>query len=163
MIDLTIHHENLAHNIRKARENRVVIPTYRQMKHPETIPGVIRDRLKAVGLWDVDPLNLFRITWKNEAKETGRALSGRAQLHRAPPLSHRRPRPHRVAWWESGFPPAAIRWEPPTAVWCPVWSQVSSTPPQITLSGRPPATTAGAGAFIPSCWRWTRLPSSPRA
>ena len=53
MIDLTIHHENLAHNIRKARENRVVIPTYRQMKHPETIPGVIRDRLKAVGLWDV--------------------------------------------------------------------------------------------------------------
>ena len=71
MIDLTIHHENLAHNIRKARENRVVIPTYRQMKHPETIPGVIRDRLKAVGLWDVDPLNLFRITWKNEAKETG--------------------------------------------------------------------------------------------
>ena len=38
MIDLTIHHENLAHNIRKARENRVVIPTYRQMKHPETIP-----------------------------------------------------------------------------------------------------------------------------
>ena len=24
-----------------------------------------------MGLWDVNPLNLFRITWKNEAKESG--------------------------------------------------------------------------------------------
>ncbi|MEG1988114.1 MAG: pyridoxal-5-phosphate-dependent protein subunit beta, partial [Oscillibacter sp.] len=29
------------------------------------------DKLKTVGLWDVNPLNLFRITWKNEAKEMG--------------------------------------------------------------------------------------------
>ena len=71
MIDLTINQAQLAHNIAKARENKVVIPTYRQMKHPETIPGKIQDQLKSVGLWDVDPLNLFRITWKNEAKETG--------------------------------------------------------------------------------------------
>ena len=71
MIDLTLHQEALAHNIQKARENRVVIPTYQQMKHPETIPGKVQDRLRQVGLWDVDPLNLFRITWKNEAKESG--------------------------------------------------------------------------------------------
>ena len=71
MIDLTLHPDALARNIQKARENRVVIPTYQQMKRPETVPGKIQDRLRHVGLWDVDPLNLFRITWKNEAKATG--------------------------------------------------------------------------------------------
>ena len=71
MIDLTINKENLEHNIKKARENKIVIPTYEQMKHPETIPDKIKDRLVNVGLWDVDPINLFRITWKNEQKENG--------------------------------------------------------------------------------------------
>ena len=71
MIDLTINKTGLEHNIQKARENNIVIPTIAQMQNPETIPGKIRDQLKNVGLWDVNPLNLFRITWKNEAKEFG--------------------------------------------------------------------------------------------
>ena len=71
MIDLTINKTGLEHNIQKARENHIVIPTIAQMQNPETIPGKIRDQLKNVGLWDVNPLNLFRITWKNEAKEFG--------------------------------------------------------------------------------------------
>ena len=70
-IDLTINKEGLAHNIQKAKENNVIIPTFAQMEHPETIPEKIQNKLKDVGLWDVNPLNLFRITWKNEAKETG--------------------------------------------------------------------------------------------
>ena len=71
MIDLTVNKEALERNIQKARENRIVIPTYRQMKDPETIPGKIKDKLAKTGLWDVDPVNLFRITWKNEARESG--------------------------------------------------------------------------------------------
>jgi len=71
MIDLTKNSKGLAHNIEKAKENHVVIPTIAQMQHPETIPEKIQSKLKNVGLWDVNPLNLFRITWKNEAKETG--------------------------------------------------------------------------------------------
>ena len=71
MIDLHIHQEGLDHNIAKARENGIIIPTFAQMRDPETIPGKIQDRLRDVGLWEVNPLNLFRITWKNEAKETG--------------------------------------------------------------------------------------------
>ncbi|MBE0649721.1 MAG: pyridoxal-5-phosphate-dependent protein subunit beta, partial [Bacteroidales bacterium] len=31
----------------------------------------IKKALKNVGLWDINPLNLFRITWKNEPKEFG--------------------------------------------------------------------------------------------
>ena len=71
MIDLRINKTGLANNIKKAKESNVIIPTIAQMRRPETIPEKIQARLKKVGLWDVDPLNLFRITWKNEAKETG--------------------------------------------------------------------------------------------
>ena len=71
MIDFHIEKDRLERNIQKARENGVVIPTYEQMKHPDTVPGVIQDKLRKTGLWDVDPVNLFRVTWKNEAKETG--------------------------------------------------------------------------------------------
>ena len=71
MIDLTINRQGLEHNLKKARENSILIPTIAQMQHPETIPGKVQDKLKNVGLWDVNPLNLFRVTWKNEAKESG--------------------------------------------------------------------------------------------
>ena len=71
MIDLTINQEVLARNVKKARENGVVIPTYEQMMHPEIIPAEIQEKLKSVGLWDVDPLNLFRITWKNAPAASG--------------------------------------------------------------------------------------------
>ena len=41
------------------------------MQHPETIPEKIQEKLKSVGMWDVNPLNLFRITWKNQPKVEG--------------------------------------------------------------------------------------------
>ena len=54
-IDLTIHKEALAHNIQKAKENNIIIPTIAQMQNPETIPEKIQVKLKDVGLWDVNP------------------------------------------------------------------------------------------------------------
>jgi cysteine synthase len=36
-----------------------------------TVPDRVKKGLKDVGLWDVHPLNLFRITWKNEPKAKG--------------------------------------------------------------------------------------------
>ncbi|WP_295582090.1 pyridoxal-phosphate dependent enzyme [uncultured Oscillibacter sp.] len=71
MIDLTIRREGLERNIAKARENGILIPTIAQMQHPETIPEKVQAKLKTVGLWDVDTLNLFRITWKNEPVPSG--------------------------------------------------------------------------------------------
>ena len=61
-IDLSINKEGLAHNIKKAKENGIIIPTIAEMQHPETIPEKIQEKLKSVGMWDVNPLNLFRIT-----------------------------------------------------------------------------------------------------
>ncbi|MBQ6153778.1 MAG: pyridoxal-5-phosphate-dependent protein subunit beta [Ruminococcus sp.] len=71
MIDFRMNPEGFKHNVEKARENNIIIPTIKQMQHPETIPESIKEKLGKTGLWDVDPVNLFRITWKNEAKEKG--------------------------------------------------------------------------------------------
>lgn len=71
MIDFTINPQGLKHNIEKARENNIIIPTIKQMQDPTLVPEKIKDKLSNTGLWDVDPVNLFRITWKNEAKEAG--------------------------------------------------------------------------------------------
>ena len=58
-------------SIARCRERGVIIPTFAQMRDPAKIPLKIKDRLRDVGLWDVDPVNLFRITWKNEPVEKG--------------------------------------------------------------------------------------------
>ena len=66
MIDLTIDPESRKRAIARAKERNIIIPTLKQQKDPGLIPDKIVDKLKHVGLWDVDPLNLFRITWHNE-------------------------------------------------------------------------------------------------
>lgn len=53
---------------KRCRERNIIIPTFKQLINPELIPQKIKDQLKNVGLWDLDPLNLFRITWKNDVK-----------------------------------------------------------------------------------------------
>jgi cysteine synthase len=77
MIDLSVNQAILDKNIAKAKEKGVIIPTFKQMKDPEAqVPGGIKARLKKAGLWDVDPVNLFRITWKNEPKDSGGLYGG---------------------------------------------------------------------------------------
>ena len=70
-IDRTIHMETLRKNIRQAKERHILLPTFEQMKHPAKAPPGIHHKLQDIGLWDVDPANLFRITWKNEPTATG--------------------------------------------------------------------------------------------
>jgi len=58
--------KTLQNTIQRFREKKIILPTFAQMRNPELIPQTIKDKLKNIGLWDLDPLNLFRITWKNE-------------------------------------------------------------------------------------------------
>jgi cysteine synthase A len=76
LIDLTAHPEALERTVLRARERGIVIPTFAQMKDPSLVPLGILKRLKDVGLWDLHPLNLFRITWKNEPKARGGGFDG---------------------------------------------------------------------------------------
>ena len=70
-LDLTIHEEGLEHAVARARERDIIIPTFEQMKDPSKIPAEIREELHNIGLWDLHPRNLFRITWHNEPKPFG--------------------------------------------------------------------------------------------
>ena len=71
MIDLTVNSEALARAAERARERNIIIPTFKQQRDPALIPDTIVSRLKTIGLWDIDPLNLFRITWHNEPVAQG--------------------------------------------------------------------------------------------
>lgn len=61
----------LQNAVDRFRERGIILPTFKQMENPDLIPEKIKEKLKTIGLWDLHPLNLFRITWKNEPKETG--------------------------------------------------------------------------------------------
>lgn len=61
----------LENTIQRCRERHIIIPTYKQMRNPELIPVRVREKLRNLGLWDLNTLNLFRITWKNEPVEFG--------------------------------------------------------------------------------------------
>ncbi len=76
-IDLTINREQLERTVKRARERNIIIPTFEQMKDPDRlVPDKIKEELKEIGLWDVHPRNLFRITWKNEPVPRGGLFDG---------------------------------------------------------------------------------------
>ena len=75
-IDLTINEERLKHAVQRAKERNIVIPTLEQQIHPETVPAAFKEELKGIGLWDIHPRNLFRITWHNEPVAKGGGFAG---------------------------------------------------------------------------------------
>ncbi|PLX18391.1 MAG: pyridoxal-5-phosphate-dependent protein subunit beta [Candidatus Muiribacterium halophilum] len=76
MIELKGNREKYESAVKRAKEKKILLPTFKQMINPEEIPQKVKDKLEDVGLWDVNPLNLFRITWKNEPKKKGGKYSG---------------------------------------------------------------------------------------
>jgi cysteine synthase len=76
MIDLTVDSEQMALSAKHCAEQNVLLPTFSQMKDPARIPSSITEELKTIGLWDVHPRNLFRITWKNEPVAEGGGFGG---------------------------------------------------------------------------------------
>ncbi len=75
-IDLTIDKTRRKNAIKRAKERNIIIPTYAQMMDPSKIPAAIKEQLRGIGLWDVHPRNLFRITWHNEPKLSGGGFGG---------------------------------------------------------------------------------------
>ena len=71
MIDLSINENGLQEAVKRAKEKNIIIPTFAQQRDPSKIPNSIVDELKDIGLWQVHPRNLFRITWKNEPLAEG--------------------------------------------------------------------------------------------
>lgn len=76
IIDKVVNYDILKKSAVRFRERGIILPTFEQQRNPTLIPEKIKDKLKKIGLWDLDPLNLFRITWKNEPKEKGGLYGG---------------------------------------------------------------------------------------
>lgn len=71
LINLDINEEQIQKTAQAAKEKNIVIPTIAQMKDPSLIPDEIKEKLKNTGLWDIDPVNLFRISWHNQPVKEG--------------------------------------------------------------------------------------------
>jgi cysteine synthase len=67
----SINQDVLQKSVERARERGIILPTFSQQKDPSKIPTIIVEKLRNTGVWDVNPLNLFRITWKNEDNPKG--------------------------------------------------------------------------------------------
>ena len=63
-----LHPRVIRKTAKRCRERGIVIPTFKQLRDPSLIPQSVRRRLAGVRMSDVNPLNLFRITWKNDIK-----------------------------------------------------------------------------------------------
>ncbi len=70
MTDIQLNDSTIENTAQRCRERDIIVPTFAQMKDPSLIPEKIQQELKDIGLWDLHPRNLFRITWKNDP-ETG--------------------------------------------------------------------------------------------
>ena len=76
LINLEKHESVIAKNVERCRQKGIILPTFREMIDPTKVDQKVKDRLRQVGLWDVDPVNLYRITWHNEPKEKGGLYGG---------------------------------------------------------------------------------------
>jgi cysteine synthase A len=85
LIDLTINEEQLERTVKRCRDRNIVIPTFSQLKNPSAAPERIKEQLRQIGLWDVAPQNLFRITWKNEPSPKGGLFRPTANYVELPP------------------------------------------------------------------------------
>ena len=63
--------EFLSKTIERCKEQKIILPTFNQLKHPDTIPKKIQDHLADVDIQATHPLNLFRINWCNN-QQSGR-------------------------------------------------------------------------------------------
>ncbi len=71
MVKVKVNEKVLEKMVGRCKEKGIIIPTFAEQKDPSKIPAKIKEKLKNIGLWDINPANLFRITWKNNPKENG--------------------------------------------------------------------------------------------
>ena len=119
MIDLHIDRTGLDHNIRKAGKTASSSPPSPRMQRrrpSRSRSGTAQDR----GLWEVNPLNLFRITWKNEPKEFGGQFQAVPNYLELPPALTGVPC-RIIAMVGKWFPTGCHKVGPPSAAWPPGW------------------------------------------
>jgi hypothetical protein len=146
----SINEKVLAKTIARCKERGIVIPTFAEQRDRTKVPERIKKRLADVGLQDTHPLNLFRITWKNEPKEKGGLYNTGNWVEFPSALTGVPAR--LVGLVGKHFPIGAHKVGAAFACLVPRWSPASSIPPRRRPSGPPPATTAAAAPSTAPCW-----------
>lgn len=67
--------EYLNSAIEVCKKHNIILPTLRMLDNPQLIPEKIKAELKNVEMDEVNPFNLFRISWYNEPLEKGGLFS----------------------------------------------------------------------------------------
>jgi cysteine synthase len=75
-IDLSVIKDRQERAVKRMRERNIILPTFAQMKNPDLIPANVKEELRSIGLWDVHPRNLFRISWHNQPVASGGLFGG---------------------------------------------------------------------------------------
>eukprot|EP00163_Fabomonas_tropica_P027830 TRINITY_DN547_c0_g1_i4.p1 TRINITY_DN547_c0_g1~~TRINITY_DN547_c0_g1_i4.p1 ORF type:complete len:384 (-),score=57.32 TRINITY_DN547_c0_g1_i4:430-1581(-) len=68
--------ERIQRNKDWLHQRGIRLPTLQQMRDPSLIPDDVKKQLKDIALQDVSPLNLYRISWKNEPVAKGGGFAG---------------------------------------------------------------------------------------
>ena len=61
IIDKVTNEKALQNAVNRFKERKIILPTFEQQRNPDLIPNKIKDQLKNIGLWEINPLNLFFI------------------------------------------------------------------------------------------------------
>ena len=61
----------LQKTIERCKRQKIILPTFNQLKQPDTISKDVKSRLKNIDMQEVHPLNLFRINWRNDPDSGG--------------------------------------------------------------------------------------------
>jgi cysteine synthase len=67
----TENEDYLKRTIQRCQDNKIILPTFNELKNPKTIPTAIKEKLKNIDINEVHPLNLFRINWRNDITTGG--------------------------------------------------------------------------------------------
>jgi len=118
-IDLTVIKDRQERAINRCRERNIILPTFAQMKNPDLIPAKTKEELRSIGLWDVHPRNLFRISWKNEPVTKGGGFGGVNYIEFPSSLTGTKARV--VAMVGKWFPTGAHKLALLMAVWYHAW------------------------------------------
>ena len=134
--------------IERCRERGILIPTFAQMRDPERIDPAVGRQLPEIDMQALDPLNLFRITWKNDPADGGfgevNAVEFPSSLTGVPARI--------VGLVGKHFPTGPTRSAPPSGAWSRGWLPGSSIPRSTRPCGPPRATTAGAEPSTAPSW-----------
>ena len=61
----------LQKTIERCKKQNILLPTFEQLKNPDTLPKKLVEALKQIDPQETHPLNLFRINWRNDPQTGG--------------------------------------------------------------------------------------------